>query len=96
MRIIDKETILCMALMLLIICDPLPVMAKMVLVTVDNDIFLARDDGYTNGFFVSWLNPVEAPDIMPKPSWLLFPLWWSLPEAEPLVSINAHTIGQVW
>ncbi len=62
--------------------------------TLDNDLFLGNDGGYTNGFYVS-LYDIEEADAQPTPSWLLKPLLWSLSEKKPLGAVNSYTIGQV-
>jgi len=61
--------------------------------TIDNDLFLGNDSGYTNGIYVS-LYDVEEAGEQPKPSWMLRPLLWSLPVQEPVGAVNSFTVGQ--
>jgi len=61
--------------------------------TLDNDLFLGNDSGYTNGLFVS-LYDLDEEGEQPSPSWILSPLLWSLPEQQPAGAINSYTLGQ--
>ena len=69
-------------------------------VTIDNDVFIGNDSGYTNGLFVSWYN-VGTGDNQNKrferPSVLVRPLIWTLPlsTSKTRVTVNAYTIGQI-
>lgn len=63
-------------------------------VTLDNDLFVGDDSGYTNGLFISayQLNE-ESPDQ--KPHWSNRPLAWSLSAEKPDFSIQSFTLGQI-
>ena len=61
--------------------------------TVDNDLFIASDDGYTNGLYGSWYY-FDRGDKQPKPSWLVWPLKWSMPNKNSEISVDAYSIGQ--
>lgn len=62
--------------------------------TLDNDLFLGKDNGYTNGFYFSFYD-VENNNTKPQASWILKPLLWSLSEKDSTKIINSYTIGQM-
>ena len=75
-------------------------------VSLDNDIFVGTDEGYTNGLFASWykISDVQSghkPDNKPdqqavqQPGWLVKPLKWSLGDQKATVTVNSYTLGQV-
>ena len=74
---------------------PLSLSAHLMSVTIDNDIFLGKDNGYTNGIFISWFDLGNMHEMKEVPSRLLTLLIWSLPRTEAWASINTHTIGQI-
>ncbi len=61
--------------------------------TLDNDLFVGEDSGYTNGLYIA-LYDIKNNDVNPSPSWMLKPLLWSLPKGKILESIHSYTIGQ--
>ncbi|MEM6987581.1 MAG: lipid A deacylase LpxR family protein [Pseudomonadota bacterium] len=63
--------------------------------TLDNDLFVGSDDGYTNGLYVS-LFEVNESELNPptRPDFWVYPLLWSMPSAGALGAVNAYTIGQ--
>lgn len=65
--------------------------------TFDNDVFVGRDQGYTNGLFLARhegsANTVYNPS--PKPGWLSSGMTWSLPSSAPLFTLNSYTLGQM-
>jgi len=61
--------------------------------TLDNDIFIASDDGYTNGAYGSWYY-FDRGDKQPKASWLVWPLKWSMSDRNGEISVDAYSIGQ--
>ena len=61
--------------------------------TLDNDLFLGNDSGYTNGLYIALYDTKEK-DSLPKPSWMLKPLEWTISKEGSLASINSYTIGQ--
>lgn len=61
----------------------------------DNDVFVGRDHGYTNGLFFSWYE-TDMDELKPvAPSWLVTPLLWSLSETTPIFKITAGNVGQM-
>ncbi len=63
-------------------------------ITLDNDVMVGDDSGYTNGFVVSVFDAgTEA--HQPKPGWMLFPLRWSLDEDAAAKNLNGYAIGQL-
>lgn len=60
--------------------------------TLDNDLFLGNDSGYTNGLYISFLD-VDNSTSAPTPPWLTKILAWSLPE-RTLGAYNSYTVGQ--
>ena len=62
-------------------------------VTVDNDVFVGNDSGYSNGFFFSWFDTEENRDQSVS-SILVRPLLWSFPDQKIEETVNYFTIGQ--
>ncbi len=62
-------------------------------VTVDNDILVGDDNGYTNGIYFSWF---EAGDQTERhvPHWLAAPLSWSLDLESVKTSLQVYSVGQ--
>jgi len=62
-------------------------------VTVDNDLLVGNDNGYTNGIYFSWFEVSEQhqPHV---PHWLAAPLSWSLDMENVRTSIQAYSLGQ--
>lgn len=64
-------------------------------ITLDNDIFVGSDGGYTNGLFFSWYDTgADGGAGQTGPSPLVRPLLWSLPDQSGK-TVNAFTVGQV-
>jgi len=61
--------------------------------TLDNDLFIASDDGYTNGVYGSWYY-FGREEKQPEASWLVWPLMWSMPNKNSDISVDAYSIGQ--
>lgn len=61
--------------------------------TLDNDLFMNSDDGYTNGIYGSWYY-YGRNDEQPDSSWLVWPLKWSMPDKGSEISLNAYSVGQ--
>jgi len=61
--------------------------------TMDNDIFVGNDSGYSNGFYYSWIVPVtsEAPRNTPL---LVAPLLWTLEDQIRYATVTTSTLGQ--
>ena len=63
-------------------------------VTVDNDIFLGNDNGYTNGIYFAWFEVSEQNERL-ESDWLVAPLRWSIDLDNPVRTIQAYSVGQV-
>lgn len=61
--------------------------------TLDNDLFIASDDGYTNGIYGSWYY-FGRDNKQPDSSLLVLPIKWSMPNNEGELSVDAYSIGQ--
>lgn len=61
--------------------------------TLDNDLFLGDDGGYTNGLYLAFYDS-EKQATHPEPSWLLTPLQWSIRDTSTVTAISAYTLGQ--
>ncbi len=61
--------------------------------TLDNDLFIGRDDGYTNGVYFSLHNAGLAKEA-PEPGLLISPLAFLFEKKAPLFSLNSWTFGQ--
>jgi hypothetical protein len=64
-------------------------------VTMDNDVLVKSDNGYTSGFYGSWYELGRGSFRKSEPSLLVSPLLWSLSDNRPLYTINASAIGQM-
>ena len=62
-------------------------------ITVDNDIFVGSDDGYTNGLYVSLASIAETPKAK-TPNLLIKPFTFLLSDRKVNWSSNAYTFGQ--
>ncbi len=62
--------------------------------TIDNDIFIGQDNGYTNGIYFSWFELVQKPQ-QTKPNWLVKPLLWSVDLADSNATLETYSLGQV-
>jgi hypothetical protein len=62
--------------------------------TLDNDLFLGNDNGYTNGVFFSAYDTGLA-DEQPQASHFVWPLLWTLPDQQFDAAVNAYSVGQV-
>jgi hypothetical protein len=60
--------------------------------TMDNDALVGTDNGYTNGMYFSWYDTDE--DKPAEIGFLARAMAWSLPDAKPVHSTSAGTIGQ--
>ncbi len=59
--------------------------------TVDNDIFVGTDNGYTNGFFFSLYETEPESSDVPL---MVRPLAWSLPNTSYIGTVNSYTLAQ--
>lgn len=74
-----------------------PVQAKessWLAVTLDNDILVGQDNGYTNGVFFSWFDIGDQKDRF-MPGWLAAPLSWSLDVESAKTTLQAYALGQI-
>ncbi len=61
--------------------------------TMDNDIFVGNDNGYTNRLYVSWIDGREGEK--PEPGLLARAMMWSLPDnGSSAIGWDIKTIGQ--
>jgi len=74
----------------------LPVSAEInwVSSTLDNDLFVGNDNGYTNGIYVSFIETGLAAKRIPSHDFWVAPLMWSMPDHDIIMALNAYTIGQ--
>jgi hypothetical protein len=64
--------------------------------TWDNDIFLGKDKGYTNGGFWTWFDTGRRAASYPEPFLIVRSLMWSMSgEKQPVYTVNAHTFGHM-
>ena len=63
-------------------------------VTLDNDIVLGNDNGYTNGIYFSWFNVYNQNEQL-KPGLMAAPLGWSLDLDNANMTLQSYTLGQV-
>ncbi len=59
-------------------------------VTLDNDVFVGKDNGYTNGLYFSLYNVGAGL----RPNFWVSPLLWTMPRGYAENRINVHSIGQ--
>ena len=62
-------------------------------VTVDNDLLVSNDNGYTNGIYFSWFK-VRDQNERHAPHWLAAPLSWSLDMESVKTSLQTYSLGQ--
>ncbi len=62
--------------------------------TLDNDLFVGTDNGYTNGIYVSLFETGQKAGVKPDNDWLVNPLIWSMPEVKGRSVINSYMFGQ--
>ncbi len=62
-------------------------------VTMDNDLFVGNDSGYTNGLYVSFFDVGELSAEMPEHDFWVSPLMWSMP-SKKINAINSYLVGQ--
>lgn len=58
--------------------------------TLDNDLFVGEDNGYTNGVYFSFYTAAARL----RPTIFVQPLVWSMPNRSILYAIDIHSIGQ--
>jgi len=84
------------AVAVLLPCITIPAVAETdwVSMTLDNDIFVGKDSGYTNGLYISFFDVGEKSDQIPSHDFWVKPLMWSMPKISADSAVNAYTIGQ--
>lgn len=63
-------------------------------VTLDNDVFVNEDNGYTNGIYVSYFKVNDDAESIQAPDFWVKPLSWSMPKENVLTSVNIYSGGQ--
>ena len=63
-------------------------------VTLDNDLFVGNDNGYTNGLYVSFYDVGDTSSQIPEHDFWVTPLIWSMPKNQAVGAVNAYMIGQ--
>lgn len=61
--------------------------------TLDNDLLVGNDSGYTNGMYFSWFE-VSDQNEHHMPHWLAAPLSWSLNMEGVRTSLQVYNVGQ--
>lgn len=91
-----KFSIARLVLTCLILTAALPLRAESdwASVTLDNDLFVGKDRGYTNGFYVSLYDTGDMFDRIVNHRFWVTPLMWSMPKDEIIGAVNAYKIGQ--
>lgn len=62
--------------------------------TLDNDLFVGEDNGYTNGFYVSVYDTGEPENKFAEHDFWVTPLMWTISSESSQAAINAYTFGQ--
>ncbi|NVK28849.1 DUF2219 domain-containing protein [Marinomonas sp. CT5] len=63
--------------------------------TLDNDVFVYEDNGYTNGLYVSWYDLRDSDASDHTPDFWVKPLMWTMPSGPVESSANIYGIGQI-
>ena len=62
--------------------------------TLDNDLFVGNDSGYTNGIYLSYFKAHTNGQKPIKPDFWVKPLLWMLPDTRPTATVNVYSFGQ--
>jgi len=62
--------------------------------TLDNDLFVGEDSGYTNGIFLSLYEAELEQGKMPEHDFWVAPLMWSMSQKDRIFAVNSYSIGQ--
>ncbi|HBF06639.1 MAG: lipid A deacylase LpxR family protein [Pseudomonadota bacterium] len=62
--------------------------------TLDNDLFVGNDSGYTNGLYLSYFKAHSADQSPLQPDIFVKPLLWMLPDTKPTATVNVYSYGQ--
>ncbi len=92
----DKNHIIIfLSCFLLIVATSSQAKTDWVSVTLDNDLFVGNDNGYTNGLYVSFFDAGDTSSKeIPTHDFWVAPLMWSMPKGEIKGAVNAYMIGQ--
>jgi len=63
-------------------------------VTIDNDVFVGNDSGYSNGLFISTFEVNYSPSADLENDFWVTPLMWSMPKTSGKFSVNSYSFGQ--
>ena len=76
------------------IAGPGPVMAEAnwSSLTIDNDLFVGNDNGYTSGLYYSWFDTPKK--NKPEPGFLARVMLWSISDGPAVAEVSIKTIGQ--
>lgn len=91
---IKSNIIFYLTIVLLLFASHVNANEKWISLTLDNDLFVGNDSGYSNGLYISLFESGNQTGEKPKSGLLLNPLKWSLPNSVPSGSLNAYTLGQ--
>ena len=62
--------------------------------TLDNDLFVGEDNGYTNGIYVSKYNVYDGSYSQHEADIWVKPLMWSMPNRSIDQAVNVYSFGQ--
>ena len=63
-------------------------------ITLDNDLFIGNDSGYTNGLYLSFFDAGDTQSSLPENDFWVKPLMWSMPNHNIQGAVNAYMVGQ--
>lgn len=84
----------CVGTSFLLLCTTVAAGERWASITLDNDLFVGNDSGYSNGIYFSAYDTSDEAQNIPDPDFWVKPLLWSLPDSSPLAAVNAYTVGQ--
>lgn len=64
--------------------------------TLDNDLFVGNDSGYTNGLYLSYFKIHSNPSTPMNPDFMVKPLLWLLPKKKPVQLLISILLGKQW
>ncbi|BFM07703.1 lipid A deacylase LpxR family protein [Halioxenophilus aromaticivorans] len=62
--------------------------------TLDNDLFVGNDSGYSNGLFLSFYDVGSTSEELPSSDFWVSPLMWSMTDKQSSGAVNAYMFGQ--
>ncbi len=90
----SKITRACLSVLLFSLAVPANAELDWMSVTLDNDLFVGNDNGYSNGLYVSLFDTGDSSEELPSHDFWVLPLMWSMPDEKPEGAVNAYMIGQ--